>query len=148
MLLKSLSRPASPAFMIGDKRDDMLAASKNGIPAIGVTWGYGTAQELNSSGALALAASPGDLEGPEEASRRVQAVSFAVTQATSAGFFATCQHSVHTPGRPAEQPIMQSSVHTRRTALPLKRWQASRFWRLSATGKPFIIGNDACDVGK
>lgn len=63
MLLKSLRHPASPAFMIGDKRDDMLAASKNGIPAIGVTWGYGTAQELSTSGALALVASPGELEG-------------------------------------------------------------------------------------
>jgi phosphoglycolate phosphatase len=63
LMSASLSHSRSCLLMIGDKRDDMLAASKNAIPAIGVTWGYGTAQELTESGAVALLDSPVDLPG-------------------------------------------------------------------------------------
>lgn len=66
-LLRLLRPPTgqshAPVYMIGDKSDDMLAAGENGIPAIGVTWGYGSADELTTSGALALAASPAQLPG-------------------------------------------------------------------------------------
>ena len=37
--------------MIGDREHDMIGASANGIRGIGVLWGYGTQEELESSGA-------------------------------------------------------------------------------------------------
>jgi len=48
------------AIMIGDHRHDVRAAHENGMPAIGVLWGYGTPEEL--AGADALARSPRELE--------------------------------------------------------------------------------------
>ena len=45
-------------LMIGDRRHDALAARRNGIRAVGVTYGYGSAEELNAAGAAALCASP------------------------------------------------------------------------------------------
>jgi phosphoglycolate phosphatase len=63
LMSASLTQSRSCLCMIGDKRDDMVAASKNALPAIGVTWGYGTAQELTESGAVALSNSPMDLPG-------------------------------------------------------------------------------------
>ncbi len=45
--------PALDAVMIGDREHDMRGAEKNGIPAIGVLWGYGSGRELMASGATA-----------------------------------------------------------------------------------------------
>ena len=49
------------AVMIGDREFDVAAASRNGIPSLGVTWGYGTAAELTHAGACALCHSPASL---------------------------------------------------------------------------------------
>ena len=49
------------AVMIGDREFDVIAAARNGIPAVGVTWGYGSAEELRSAGAVALCDRPADL---------------------------------------------------------------------------------------
>jgi phosphoglycolate phosphatase len=49
------------AIMIGDRQFDVLGAKANAIPCIGATWGYGSADELQSAGASALATSPADL---------------------------------------------------------------------------------------
>jgi phosphoglycolate phosphatase len=49
------------AIMIGDREFDVTAAARNGMPAIGVTWGYGSAAELQSAGAAALCDAPVDL---------------------------------------------------------------------------------------
>jgi phosphoglycolate phosphatase len=49
------------AVMIGDRQFDVTAAARNGMRAIGVTWGYGSADEL--AGAAALCASPRELAG-------------------------------------------------------------------------------------
>ena len=49
------------AVMIGDREFDVAAASRNGIPSVGVTWGYGTAAELTHAGACALCHSPASL---------------------------------------------------------------------------------------
>jgi phosphoglycolate phosphatase len=38
-------------FMIGDRKHDLIGANENGIPGIGVTWGYGSTDELASAGA-------------------------------------------------------------------------------------------------
>jgi phosphoglycolate phosphatase len=46
------------AVMIGDREFDVAAASRNGIPTVGVTWGYGTAGELVRAGACALCPAP------------------------------------------------------------------------------------------
>lgn len=46
-------------IMIGDRANDVRAAARHGIPAVGVLWGYGDRNEL--SGAIALCADPADL---------------------------------------------------------------------------------------
>lgn len=43
------------AVMVGDRRFDMEAAKKNGIPCAGVTYGYGDEEELKNAGASFLA---------------------------------------------------------------------------------------------
>jgi phosphoglycolate phosphatase len=52
----------SKAVMIGDREYDILGAKKFGIDGIGVTFGYGSRQELEEAGAIALADSAHDLE--------------------------------------------------------------------------------------
>lgn len=53
---------ASPGtVMIGDRGVDMRAARHHGAFALGVTWGYGSREELHEAGAHALCDSPGEL---------------------------------------------------------------------------------------
>lgn len=49
--------------MVGDREHDVLGAKKNGLQCIGVLFGYGSAEELNAAGAVALAKDAGELEG-------------------------------------------------------------------------------------
>ena len=49
------------AVMVGDRSHDVLGALACGLPCIGVRWGYGSAAELSGAGAVALAATPGEL---------------------------------------------------------------------------------------
>jgi phosphoglycolate phosphatase len=49
------------AFMIGDREFDVTAAARNGIRAIGVTWGYGSRAELQTAGAAVLCDAPAEL---------------------------------------------------------------------------------------
>ena len=51
------------AVMIGDRGSDVLAAARHRVPAVGVLWGYGSAEELNEAGAATLCAEPSDLLG-------------------------------------------------------------------------------------
>ena len=51
------------AVMIGDRKHDMIGAANNRMDAIGVTWGYGSANELTSSGAARLVDTPDELRG-------------------------------------------------------------------------------------
>ncbi|WP_426440949.1 HAD family hydrolase [Bradyrhizobium genosp. P] len=46
------------ALMIGDRSHDVIGAISNGIRAVGVTYGYGTSEELIEAGASHLCASP------------------------------------------------------------------------------------------
>ncbi|MBI3555973.1 MAG: HAD hydrolase-like protein [Deltaproteobacteria bacterium] len=39
--------------MIGDRKHDVLGAAENGIPTVGVLWGYGSDAELKQAGARA-----------------------------------------------------------------------------------------------
>ena len=56
------------AVMIGDRSHDVLGAQANQVAALGVTWGYGTRDELTQAGALALCDCPTEL--PELAALR------------------------------------------------------------------------------
>jgi phosphoglycolate phosphatase len=49
------------AVMIGDRRFDVEAAIANGIPSIGVTWGFGTRIELEGAGATLVVDQPSEL---------------------------------------------------------------------------------------
>lgn len=55
------SGSAAECVMIGDRYHDMVGARNNAFRAIGVTWGYGSPEELRDAGAIALAASPTEL---------------------------------------------------------------------------------------
>jgi phosphoglycolate phosphatase len=44
--------------MWGDRKHDVLAATRNGIPTIGALWGYGGADELRAAGAAAFCEAP------------------------------------------------------------------------------------------
>jgi phosphoglycolate phosphatase len=46
------------ALIIGDREFDVKAAARNGMRAVGVTWGYGSPEELRAAGAAALCDSP------------------------------------------------------------------------------------------
>jgi phosphoglycolate phosphatase len=48
-------------IMVGDRDHDVLGAMHHGITCIGVTWGYGSIQELLSAGAVALADTPAEV---------------------------------------------------------------------------------------
>ena len=50
------------AVMVGDKRHDVEGARRNGLDTVGVLWGYGTREELETAGAKTLAADLGSLE--------------------------------------------------------------------------------------
>lgn len=52
---------ARRAVMIGDRSHDVVGAAANGVPAIGVLWGYGSRAELEQAGALAIAVEPREL---------------------------------------------------------------------------------------
>ncbi|WP_092141687.1 HAD family hydrolase [Bradyrhizobium sp. NFR13] len=51
------------AIMIGDRKHDIIGAANNGIPGIGVLYGYGGREELTSAGARHLVASPAEIPG-------------------------------------------------------------------------------------
>jgi phosphoglycolate phosphatase len=48
-------------IMVGDREHDVVGALRNRMPCIGVTWGYGSPEELLTSGAVVLAESPTDV---------------------------------------------------------------------------------------
>jgi phosphoglycolate phosphatase len=59
--LDLLGADGRDAVMVGDREHDVLGAAVHGIPAIGVLWGYGDADELRAAGAAALAEQPQDV---------------------------------------------------------------------------------------
>ena len=48
-------------IMVGDTVFDILGAKALGIPAVGVSWGYGDVAEMNAAGAVAMMDSPAEL---------------------------------------------------------------------------------------
>jgi phosphoglycolate phosphatase len=51
----------TPATMVGDRHVDMEAARAHGLRAVGVTWGFGTPEELREAGADVLVDTPAGL---------------------------------------------------------------------------------------
>jgi phosphoglycolate phosphatase len=58
-LLERESLDPARTVMVGDRRHDVIGARSNGVNAIGVTYGYGSAQELAEAGATHIC---GDVE--------------------------------------------------------------------------------------
>ena len=54
---------ADSRVMIGDRKHDLVGAIANGIVPIGVSYGYGSVEELNTAGAVAIAGAPAELLG-------------------------------------------------------------------------------------
>ncbi|MBE6634358.1 MAG: HAD family hydrolase [Ruminococcaceae bacterium] len=59
--LKVLNISPDHVLMVGDRRDDVVGAGRCGIPCVGVTWGFGSEEELREAGALSLIHSPEEL---------------------------------------------------------------------------------------
>jgi phosphoglycolate phosphatase len=60
-LVESERVDPAAAVMVGDRAHDVRAARANAMRAVGVTYGYGSAQELLEAGASALCSSPADV---------------------------------------------------------------------------------------
>lgn len=48
------------AVMVGDREHDVQGAAENGLPTIGITWGYGDRAELERAGAKAVFDTPAE----------------------------------------------------------------------------------------
>ena len=59
--LLSLNGRADNMVMVGDTKFDIIGAKAHGIPAIGVSWGYGKVEEMVAAGAAAIAHSTEEL---------------------------------------------------------------------------------------
>lgn len=59
--LQELTGKSDNTVMVGDTKFDVIGAKKHGIPTIGVSWGYGPVEELEQSGAVAIAHSTEEL---------------------------------------------------------------------------------------
>jgi phosphoglycolate phosphatase len=51
------------AFMVGDRMHDVVAARRNGVRPVGVTYGYGSRRELTDAGAEILCDTPAEVLG-------------------------------------------------------------------------------------
>ena len=59
-------------IMIGDRDHDVEGAHANGIDCIGVTWGFGSVEELTTAGAVALVSSPAEVAAVVAATYRAR----------------------------------------------------------------------------
>jgi len=53
--LLSLEESTENAIMVGDTEFDVLGAAAHGIPTIGVSWGYGSVEDMQKAGAVSIA---------------------------------------------------------------------------------------------
>ena len=60
-ILSERSLSPSHSLMVGDRRHDISGAHAVGMRGLGVLWGYGSQDELETAGADRLVASPSDL---------------------------------------------------------------------------------------
>ena len=59
--LEKTGLPPTAALMIGDRSHDIVGAHENGIGSVGVLYGYGTRNELETAGAHRLVLSPSEV---------------------------------------------------------------------------------------
>ena len=52
---------AGHMIMVGDTKFDILGAKAHGIPAIGISWGYGHVEDMVAAGAVGIAGSTAEL---------------------------------------------------------------------------------------
>ena len=60
-LLESEAATAAETVMVGDREHDIIAARQNHVLSLGVTYGYGTREELKAAGAARLCDSPDEI---------------------------------------------------------------------------------------
>lgn len=60
-VLRAEGMATAAAWMVGDRAHDVAGARRNGVPAVGVLWGYGDEAELRAAGAARIAATPLEL---------------------------------------------------------------------------------------
>ncbi len=60
-IARELEIPPADILYVGDTHTDMRTAAAAGMYAVGVLWGFRTAEELRKSGANALAAKPSEI---------------------------------------------------------------------------------------
>jgi phosphoglycolate phosphatase len=53
---------ASAPVMVGDREHDVLGAATHDVPCIGVMWGYGSREELEAAGTVAVADTVSELQ--------------------------------------------------------------------------------------
>lgn len=53
--LLGISGASEKMIMVGDTQFDVIGAKAHGIPTIGVSWGYGSVEEMQEAGAVAIA---------------------------------------------------------------------------------------------
>lgn len=58
---------ADRCLMVGDRRHDAEGARANGVPTVGVLWGYGDREELQAAGVMHVCAHPAELVAIAEA---------------------------------------------------------------------------------
>lgn len=80
-MVATLGIDPGASVMVGDRASDGLAAARNRMPAIGVTWGYGSAEELAIPSFVTLCRRPDEL--PDAVARAL------TTGSTRAGMSAT-----------------------------------------------------------
>ena len=61
---KTVEEIKASAVMVGDRFHDVKGAKENGIPTIGVTFGYGAKEELVEAGVAYIAVTPQDVVEP------------------------------------------------------------------------------------
>jgi phosphoglycolate phosphatase len=64
VLIQEQALDPAATVMIGDREHDALGARANGLAAIGITWGYGSREELRAAGIACLVDRPEDLDKP------------------------------------------------------------------------------------
>jgi len=60
-ILEKGSIPAFRAVMVGDRKHDMIGGKANGVRGVGVMWGFGSREELETSGVEVCVATPREL---------------------------------------------------------------------------------------
>lgn len=59
--LQTFHLDPAETVMVGDRKHDVIGARENGLPCLGVLYGYGSREELTEAGAAALVADVGEL---------------------------------------------------------------------------------------